>query len=174
MTSNITVYPGWNMLALQPQFGGQTVSQALEVLNQKIQLGDCIIGFDRGIFYKYSVDQAICEDNQDRLFFDRDLKYGEGFFVYQSSDSGELLTWNHIIPSRWKYSLNRGWNLASLGLDVFPASNQISPTVPLALHYDTNSSDWQKIFMYGEKSKYTYSGSTELFSIPSPLDLLTK
>ena len=39
---------------------------------------------------------------------------------------------------------------ASLGLDVFPASNQISPTVPLALHYDTNSSDWQKIFMYGE------------------------
>ena len=150
VTSNITVYPGWNMLALQPQFGGQTVSQALEVLNQKIQLGDCIIGFDRGIFYKYSVDQAICEDNQDRLFFDRDLKYGEGFFVYQSSDSGELLTWNHITPSRWKYSLNRGWNLASLGLDVFPASNQISPTVPLALHYDTNSSDWQKIFMYGE------------------------
>ena len=50
MTSNITVYPGWNMLALQPQFGGQTVSQALEVLNQKIQLGDCIIGFDRGFF----------------------------------------------------------------------------------------------------------------------------
>ena len=35
VTSNITVYPGWNMLALQPQFGGQTVSQALEVLNQR-------------------------------------------------------------------------------------------------------------------------------------------
>jgi len=150
VTSNITVYPGWNMLALQPQFGGQTVSQALEVLNQKMQLGDCIIGFHQGIFYKYSVDQAICEDNQDKLYFDRDLKYGEGFFVYQSSDSGELLTWNHIIPSRWKYSLNRGWNLASLGLDVFPASNQISPTVPLALHYDTNSSVWQKTVMYGD------------------------
>ena len=72
------------------------------------------------------------------------------FFVYKSSDSGELLTWNHIIPSRWKYSLNRGWNLASLGLDVFPESNQISPTVPLALHYDTNASDWQKIVMYGD------------------------
>ena len=80
VTSHITVYPGWNMLSLQPQFGGQTVSQALEVLNQKIQLGDCIIGFDQGVFYKYSVDQEMCEDNQDRLYFDRDLKYGEGFF----------------------------------------------------------------------------------------------
>ena len=34
-TSNITVYPGLNMLALQPHSGGQTVSHIRGMVNRK-------------------------------------------------------------------------------------------------------------------------------------------
>tara|TARA_Y100000589_G_scaffold326138_1_gene365375 strand:+ start:6625 stop:9114 length:2490 start_codon:yes stop_codon:yes gene_type:complete len=151
-TTNITVEPGWNMIALQPQFGGQTVSQALELVKNELSLNNCIIGYKQGEFFNYSAGEDSCTVNGSNSFLNQSLEYGQGFFVFQSSNLSKTLSWNHILPSRWKYSLSRGWNLLSLGLNSHPDSYTISPSIPLAFYYDNNWGDWQKLLLFGMNS----------------------
>ncbi len=148
-TTSITVHPGWNMLALQPQFGGQTVSQALDLINNELSLNGCIVGYEQGEFFGYTTNSGSCTLDNNNSFFEQTLEFGQGFFVFQSSDFNETLNWKHISASRWKYSLNRGWNLASLGLNSHPDVDRISPTIPLAFYYDANLGEWQKLFLFG-------------------------
>lgn len=149
ITSQIKVFPGWNMLALQPQYPNQTLSEAITNLATQIAIEDCSLIYQKGQFYAYSLSQNSCAISTQNSIFEEPIQWGQGVFANSTTELSQILNWSHVLLPRWKYKLKRGWNLQSLGLKKYPELKQVSPTVPLAYYYDASVKEWQKLILFG-------------------------
>lgn len=163
-TSIMPLFPGWNMLALQPQFPNQTLAESITSLNEQLNLEDCSFIYNRGNFLSYSLSQQSCTINTNQAIFNEPMEWGQGIFINLQGDTIQELSWNHIFLNRWKYNLNRGWNFKSLGLTSYPKTKQTPPTVPIAFHYDAGKKQWQKIILFGKNQPIHISDQSD-FSV---------
>lgn len=163
-TSIMSVFPGWNMLALQPQFPNQTLAEGILSLSTQLNLDDCSFVYNKGKFLGYSLSQQSCIVNTDQAIFNEPMQWGQGIFTNLKDDSTQELLWNHIFLNRWKHNLSRGWNLKSVGLKSYPESKEIPPTVPIAFHYDAEKMIWQKLILFGKNPPIHISDQSD-FSV---------
>jgi hypothetical protein len=187
MTSSFQFGTGWNMLAWFPRLPQQNLGDFFTELTTRVSLDPVFYSYSNGSFHCHELSTGACAVLTETTipFHDEIPAPGTGFFI-KSLENKEVL-FEHLKPSRRRLNLSTGWNLGSLFYEspALSPETALSPRIPLAYHYNSQTQSWQRIYSGIGKNLATelsteqsaisimqahwiYSPATETFTAPLP------
>jgi hypothetical protein len=147
-TYSIEIKTGWNMLAFEPQNPQETLGSFFDGLRNFVALEPCVYFYKNHKLWALNLEGSSCSSEILSTWRNQALDWGQGFILKALED--KTLVLNRVLSARWKYQLDYGWNLRSLGLRSLPQKGQVPPTVPVVYRYTPSELLWRKQEFYGK------------------------
>ncbi|MCO4784037.1 MAG: hypothetical protein KC646_17040 [Candidatus Cloacimonetes bacterium] len=146
-TYSVSIYEGWNSLAVYPTKNNQTISEYLDLSIQNLNPQDCVYSYVNFEFHSLRDNIINCSVPTSSMSTEL-LSPGLGLYI-KSNIYKELVS-TRLQQARSKIQLQKGWNFKSLSFHNKNKAFNQSGEIAVSYGYNGKNNRWDRVYNFGE------------------------